>query len=162
MGDGSWPLLMYEKSGFPMGCSSSPWNNCMPKTDDTPYNILHPTWVITQALRDRNFELSRPGNVKWTEKIRKLMKQVHFDTIEFKIKYAPVARRRSKIRPKEREEKEKAEKSGCEAPKEKERREDVPSREKKSEKKDTSAKEKKKDEAAKKEKELRRSLSRRK
>merc|ERR1712216_557606 len=102
MGDGSWPLLMYEKSGFPMGCSSSPWNNCMPKTDDTPYNILHPTWVITQALRDRNFELARPGNQRWTEKIRKLMKQVRFDTIEFKIKYAPT-RRRSKSRPKDKE-----------------------------------------------------------
>eukprot|EP00927_Polykrikos_kofoidii_P065757 TRINITY_DN61473_c0_g1_i1.p1 TRINITY_DN61473_c0_g1~~TRINITY_DN61473_c0_g1_i1.p1 ORF type:complete len:580 (+),score=81.71 TRINITY_DN61473_c0_g1_i1:3-1742(+) len=29
------------------------------------YDTLHPTWVVTQSLRDRNFEFERQGNIKW-------------------------------------------------------------------------------------------------
>lgn len=63
---------------------------CEEKTTETHYDMLHPTWVATQALRDRNFELARPGNQKWEEKMRKIIRAAQFDTVEYKIKYPPL------------------------------------------------------------------------
>ena len=49
---------------------------------------MHPTWVATQSLRDRNFEFMRPGNQKWSEKIVKIIRAAEFATVQYKIKCA--------------------------------------------------------------------------
>jgi hypothetical protein len=86
--DGSWPTLLYE----------GPSMLCEVKKTESLYTLLHPTWVATQSLRDRNFEFMRPGNQKWSEKIVKIIRAAEFATVQYKIKYPPVPTRSSKKR----------------------------------------------------------------
>lgn len=53
------------------------------------YDKLHPTWVATQCLRDRDFEIgyTRPGNAAWKEFMARILKQTNFSTIEYKVSY---------------------------------------------------------------------------
>merc|ERR1712185_655823 len=69
---------------------------CEVKKTESPYTMLHPTWVATQSLRDRNFELARPGNQKWSDKILKIIRAAEFATVQYKIKYPPLPARSSK------------------------------------------------------------------
>eukprot|EP00746_Dinoflagellata_sp_MGD_P162543 gnl/MRDRNA2_/MRDRNA2_90154_c0_seq1.p1 gnl/MRDRNA2_/MRDRNA2_90154_c0~~gnl/MRDRNA2_/MRDRNA2_90154_c0_seq1.p1 ORF type:complete len:571 (-),score=97.22 gnl/MRDRNA2_/MRDRNA2_90154_c0_seq1:168-1880(-) len=63
------------------------------------YSRLHPTWVATQALRDRNFELERRGNAAWAQYVPKCVAKSGLATAEFKVKYQPsCVRRKSKVR----------------------------------------------------------------
>ena len=42
------------------------------------YDVLHPTWVAVQALRDRDFQLDRPEAEKWRVWINRLVKETDF------------------------------------------------------------------------------------
>jgi len=62
--EGSWPI----------------WTTA-PKEDWEPYDYLHPSWVCTQALRDRDFDVgfTRPGNVLWKKFIAKVLAEAKLD-----------------------------------------------------------------------------------
>lgn len=63
------------------------WPSVLPG-DDTPekdldyYHRIHPTWVCTQALRDRDFKIG--ANAFWPEFIAKVLKETKFDTLAYK------------------------------------------------------------------------------
>jgi hypothetical protein len=63
------------------------WPSVLPG-DDTPekdldyYHRIHPTWVCTQALRDRDFKIG--NNAFWPEFIGKVLKETKFDTLAYK------------------------------------------------------------------------------
>ena len=63
--DGSWPYWTSSGDGKKDPTSTS-------------YDILHPTWVAVQGLRDRDFKLDRPASEKWRIWITKIVKQVGF------------------------------------------------------------------------------------
>jgi hypothetical protein len=63
--DGSWPYWTDHGDGaLDPDCSF--------------YDVLHPTWVAVQGLRDRDFKLDRPASEKWGNWITKVVKQVGF------------------------------------------------------------------------------------
>jgi hypothetical protein len=72
--NGSWPVWFAED---PDGSNAG------------VYDKLHPSWVATQCLRDRDFEVgyTRPGNALWKVFMAKLLKDTNFATIEYKISY---------------------------------------------------------------------------
>jgi len=90
--DGSWPALFHsskssKKSG-PAAFIEVPkgWT----PGDDTalhPYDELHPTWVATQALRDRDYKITRAGNKRWAAFIERSMKQAAFSELRYKPKW---------------------------------------------------------------------------
>jgi len=49
------------------------------------YDKIHPTWVASQALRDRDYKIERPGNVAWQEHVNRLLKASNF----CELGYAP-------------------------------------------------------------------------
>lgn len=49
------------------------------------YDKLHPTWVCTQALRDRDFQIRR--NQPWQNFIEKLVRDTHIDSLLYKPKW---------------------------------------------------------------------------
>lgn len=63
--DGSWPYWNKEGDG-----SKDP--------DCNSYDLLHPTWVAVQGLRDRDFKLDRPAAEKWRTWINKIVADVGF------------------------------------------------------------------------------------
>jgi hypothetical protein len=48
------------------------------------YDKLHPTWVCTQALRDRDFQIKR--NQPWQNFIEKLVRDTNIDSLLYKPK----------------------------------------------------------------------------
>lgn len=71
---GQWPVWM-------MGGSDS--------DEHDHYATLHPTWVATQCLRDRDFEIgfTRPGNALWEKFMVKTLKQSNFANLEYTTSY---------------------------------------------------------------------------
>ena len=67
---GSWPLWFNHGKGEG-------------DSDTSAYDLLHPTWVATQALRDRDFKLLRHGNQLWDKWVHKLVKQTDFNHLEY-------------------------------------------------------------------------------
>jgi len=63
--DGSWPYWTDHGDGSK-------------DKDCSFYDVLHPTWVAVQGLRDRDFKLDRPASEKWRDWITKVVKQVGF------------------------------------------------------------------------------------
>merc|ERR1711920_494134 len=63
------------------------------------YDTLHPTWVATQSLRDRNFEFDRPGNVKWADYMGRCIRVSNFRKATYKVKYARSKGRRRSMSP---------------------------------------------------------------
>ena len=63
--DGSWPYWTDHGDGAK-------------DKDCSFYDVLHPTWVAVQGLRDRDFKLNRPASEKWKVWIEKIVKQVGF------------------------------------------------------------------------------------
>ena len=49
------------------------------------YDKLHPTWVCTQALRDRDFQIKR--NQPWQNFIEKLVRDTNIGTLQYKPKW---------------------------------------------------------------------------
>ena len=80
-----WLLKTQEKSGsWPLWFDHGTGKD---DKDTTPYDFLHPTWVATQALRDRDFKLQRRGNQKWDDWVHKLIKETDFGTLEYEAKW---------------------------------------------------------------------------
>ena len=46
------------------------------------YHRVHPTWVCTQALRDRDFKIG--NNAFWPDFIGKVLKETQFATLAYK------------------------------------------------------------------------------
>ena len=63
--DGSWPYWTDHGDGSK-------------DKDCSFYDVLHPTWVAVQGLRDRDFKLDRPASEKWRTWINKIVKQIGF------------------------------------------------------------------------------------
>ena len=65
------------------------WPAILP-SDDEPvdeldyYHQIHPTWVCTQALRDRDFKVGSRTNQFWPEFVAKVIKDSNFTTLEYK------------------------------------------------------------------------------
>ena len=53
------------------------------------YDRLHPTWVSTQCLRDRDFEIgyTRPGNKLWSKYMDRALRQSNFANLEYRTNY---------------------------------------------------------------------------
>jgi len=47
------------------------------------YDLIHPCWVATQALRDRDYKIERKGNVAWQKWIDKVVKATHFGELDY-------------------------------------------------------------------------------
>jgi hypothetical protein len=47
----------------------------------TAYDMLHSTWVCTQALRDRDFQITR--NAAWLGHAEKLLRQTEFHKLDY-------------------------------------------------------------------------------
>jgi len=90
--NGSWPLWFYGAADKDL------WGD----STENSYNKIHPTWVATQCLRDRNFELGRRGNQLWGEFMAKTLRVSDLATRAVpRIKYPPLEelkfRRKKKI-----------------------------------------------------------------
>ena len=65
------------------------WRAVLPG-DDTPernldyYHRIHPTWVCTQALRDRDFKVGAGANAFWPDFIAKVLRETQFHTLLYK------------------------------------------------------------------------------
>ena len=78
-----WLVNNQRKNGsFPVWMSSG-------GTDFSFYDRLHPTWVSTQCLRDRDFEIgfTRPGNALWSTYMDKTLRQSNFANLEYRTIY---------------------------------------------------------------------------
>ena len=69
--DGSWPVWFMNTEGY--------------GDEDTsdPYDILHPTWVCTQALRDRDFRVNEVPTRRWKAYIERVLKETRFDVLAY-------------------------------------------------------------------------------
>ena len=66
--NGSWPAVM--------------WGEDAPESSLDYYHRIHPTWVATQALRDRDFKENR--NRFWGEHIAKVLRDSKFSKLAYK------------------------------------------------------------------------------
>ena len=66
--NGTWPAVL--------------WGDDTKESSLDSYHRIHPTWVCTQALRDRDFKIG--ANAFWPEFIGKVLKETKFDTLEYK------------------------------------------------------------------------------
>ena len=48
------------------------------------YHRVHPTWVCTQALRDRDFKIGAGANAFWPGFVAKVIKESNFTTLDYK------------------------------------------------------------------------------
>merc|ERR1711907_25661 len=75
--NGSWPALFHSSKGRKRHGEEEfievPKGGPLAKLH--PYDELHPTWVATQALRDRDYKITRAGNKRWAAFIERTMKQ---------------------------------------------------------------------------------------
>lgn len=71
------------------------------------YSLIHPTWVASQALRDRDYKIERRGNVIWKDFIAKIIKQTEFHVLEYEpkwnCKYREPKRRRASVAKKKKQ-----------------------------------------------------------
>merc|ERR1711990_328265 len=58
-----------------------------PFAEPSMYDLLHPTWVAVQSLRDRCFEYSRKGNQQWEQFMTRLLKETKLGKLETRITY---------------------------------------------------------------------------
>jgi hypothetical protein len=72
----------FRNGSFPVWMSSG-------GTDFSFYDRLHPTWVSTQCLRDRDFEIgfTRPGNQLWSKFMERTLLQSNFANLEYRTNY---------------------------------------------------------------------------
>jgi hypothetical protein len=78
-----WLMRQQKKSGaWPVWMSGDPGEVGF-------YDKLHPSWVATQCLRDRDFEIgfTRPGNALWASFMAKTLAQSNFITLEYATNY---------------------------------------------------------------------------
>ena len=67
--------------------------------DCNSYDLLHPSWVAVQALRDRDFKLDRPAAEKWKAWIDKLVLSTRFSELEYSppwLRWAKLRKEKSK------------------------------------------------------------------
>eukprot|EP00656_Telonema_subtile_P053730 TRINITY_DN7848_c0_g2_i2.p1 TRINITY_DN7848_c0_g2~~TRINITY_DN7848_c0_g2_i2.p1 ORF type:complete len:326 (+),score=72.20 TRINITY_DN7848_c0_g2_i2:154-1131(+) len=64
--DGSWPARFHDEES---------------SKRSSFYDKIHPTWVATQALRDRDYKIERVGNAKWAKWISKVVVATDFGTL---------------------------------------------------------------------------------
>ena len=96
--DGSWPYWNKEGDG-----SKDP--------DCNSYDLLHPTWVAVQGLRDRDFKLDRPAAEKWRKWINKIVADVGFaDDPTYENNWMCKQRYRKKLSTKKKKKKKKKKK----------------------------------------------------
>jgi len=78
-----WLVRQQKKSGaWPIWMSGDP-------SEISYYDKLHPSWVSTQCLRDRDFEIgfTRPGNALWSKFMAKTLAQSKFAALEYTTNY---------------------------------------------------------------------------
>ena len=73
--DGSWPVWFLGTDGYG------------DEDTDDPYDVLHPTWVCTQALRDRDFRVNEEPTRKWKAYIEKILKETNFAVLKYKPEF---------------------------------------------------------------------------
>ena len=73
--DGSWPVWFLGTDGYG------------DEDTDDPYDVLHPTWVCTQALRDRDFRVNEEPTRKWKAYIEKIIKETNFAVLKYKPEF---------------------------------------------------------------------------
>ena len=71
--DGAWPVQFNGDAPIP----GDP--------DKSPYDLIHPVWTATQALRDRDFQIRR--NYAWAEHIQKVTRDSNFGKLCYKKKW---------------------------------------------------------------------------
>jgi len=69
--DGSWPVEFRGESDGGRQLTRE------------AYDKIHPVWVATQALRDRDYKIERKGNVAWMKWIDRVVKSTDFGTIGY-------------------------------------------------------------------------------
>eukprot|EP00931_Biecheleriopsis_adriatica_P058357 TRINITY_DN34714_c0_g1_i1.p1 TRINITY_DN34714_c0_g1~~TRINITY_DN34714_c0_g1_i1.p1 ORF type:complete len:551 (+),score=130.42 TRINITY_DN34714_c0_g1_i1:95-1747(+) len=84
--DGSWPYWVLDTSR--QGANGDPLS--VEPQEPNFYNLVHPTWVAVQSLRDRNFEYDRKGNTQWAQFMGRLLKQSDLRRLERKIVYEKI------------------------------------------------------------------------
>jgi hypothetical protein len=52
------------------------------------YSLIHPTWVASQALRDRDYKIERRGNVLWKDYMDKLVVSTKFAELDYTPKWS--------------------------------------------------------------------------
>jgi len=78
-----WLMKTQRRNGsFPVWMSGG-------GTEHGFYDKLHPTWVSTQCLRDRDFEIgfTRPGNALWAAFMARTLAASNFKTVEYTTSY---------------------------------------------------------------------------
>merc|ERR1712183_279742 len=90
--NGSWPAWRLAR-----GEGQAQQLVTEPPAKPTMYDLLHPTWVAVQSLRDRCFEYSRKGNQQWEQYMAKLLKETMIGKLEYKVKYVKQGRRKESI-----------------------------------------------------------------
>eukprot|EP00947_MAST-08B_sp_MAST-8B-sp1_P000735 g735.t1 len=73
--NGSWPFWTHKGAGRAGG------------KEVGNYDLLHPSWVAVQALRDRDFKLDRPEAEKWKHWITRLTRETNFATYEHDVSW---------------------------------------------------------------------------
>eukprot|EP00747_Dinoflagellata_sp_TGD_P208509 gnl/TRDRNA2_/TRDRNA2_81989_c0_seq1.p1 gnl/TRDRNA2_/TRDRNA2_81989_c0~~gnl/TRDRNA2_/TRDRNA2_81989_c0_seq1.p1 ORF type:complete len:572 (+),score=106.86 gnl/TRDRNA2_/TRDRNA2_81989_c0_seq1:105-1820(+) len=88
--DGSWPYWMLDKGAGDLVA-------CEPE-GATFYNLIHPSWVAVQSLRDRNFEYDRKGNQQWAKFMEKTLRESNLKKLETKIAYEWPSKRKTSVK----------------------------------------------------------------
>ena len=85
-----WLLRNQMKNGqFPVAFEGEEEENKGPFGEDPFglkkdfYDRLHPTWVATQALRDRDYKIERRGNSQWKCWVTKVLKMTKFHELDY-------------------------------------------------------------------------------
>merc|ERR1719456_2134312 len=66
------------------------------------YSRLHPTWVATQALRDRNFDLERRGNAMWEQYMKGCLRKSNLAELASPLKLVYEGQRKKRRPSKQR------------------------------------------------------------
>lgn len=67
---GDWPAIMFGDN--------------TPEASLDYYHRIHPTWVCTQSLRDRDFKIGAGANMFWPQFVAKVIKESNFSTLAYK------------------------------------------------------------------------------
>jgi len=68
--NGTWPAVLH--------------GDTRPESKLDYYHRIHPTWVCTQALRDRDFKIGAGANMFWPDFVAKVLRESQFQTLEYK------------------------------------------------------------------------------
>jgi len=87
--DGSWPALFHgaKKNGQHKDAGFIVVPKGGPLGQLSAYDELHPTWVATQALRDRDYKITRKGNQRWASFVDRAMKRAKFSELRYTPKW---------------------------------------------------------------------------